>query len=96
MIRTGTVYEVIRDLMTNLGLFLYRNSQVGADTDVYGAAVSARYRMLEWLYLIASYQFTYQRGLLGASTSVASNQGDRIYHNVVLVGFEVSEPYRLY
>ncbi len=45
--------------------------------------------------LVGSYEFTYQQGLLGSSTTPTTSSGD-IYHNVVAIGFEASQPYRVW
>jgi hypothetical protein len=93
---SGTAsYQPLREMVTSVGLFLYQNSQSGSpDSDVYGAGSTVRYRISQWVSLFGSYQFTYQHGLLNSSTGPTSSQGDNIYHNVVLIGLEASQPYR--
>lgn len=95
---TGTAnYQPLREMVTSVGLFLYQNSQSGSpDSDVYGAGSTVRYRISQWVSLFGSYQFTYQHGILNSSTGPTSSQGDNIYHNVVLIGLEASQPYRSY
>jgi hypothetical protein len=98
---TGTAsYQPMLDMVVTTSLFFYRNSQSGTDSqpgtdsDVYGATLSARYRILKWLSLIGSYAFSYEDGSLGTLT----NPGGRshIYRNIVGIGLEASQPYRVY
>jgi hypothetical protein len=88
-------YELFRNFIAVVGGALYRDSQQGADTDVYSATLSMRYRLLEWLNVFAAYDFTYQDGSLGVSTDPLF-RNERIYRNVATVGIEASQRYRVY
>ena len=97
---TGTAtYLPLLDMVVTTSLFLYRNSQSGSDSDVYGTTLSARYRILKWLSVFGSYAYTYENGSLGTSgtsNNTASGTNNRIYRNIVGIGLEASQPYRVY
>ena len=95
---TGTAsYEPLQEMLATVALFLYRDSQEGTgttNTDVYGTSLTVRYRISQWLSVLGSYEFSYQNGLLGTATTGVASSGNDIYHNVVLIGLEASQPYR--
>jgi hypothetical protein len=95
----GTVsYDVLQHLSTGLALSLYRSSTDGEKSDVYSVNVLARYQLAEWLWLTANYDFQYQEGILESASSASSTSSgnQKIYHNIVTVGVEASEPFRVY
>jgi hypothetical protein len=95
----GTVsYEILQRLFTGAALALYRSSRSGEKSDVYAVNLFGRYQLAEWLWLTANYDFQYQDGVLGSSSSggFTSSRNQKIYHNIVTVGVEASEPFRVY
>ena len=92
----GVRYDVLENLSTSLTLGLFRSSQNTETADVYTANLAARYRLLEWLSLIGTYTFSYQKGLVGTTTVASGNNNERFYHNIVTVGIEATEPFRVY
>ncbi len=70
-------------------------------TDVYAAALTSRYRLTEWISLNFGYTFNYQKGVFSSvqtqnSETLVHNNNQKIYRNVVSIGFEVSRPFRVY
>jgi hypothetical protein len=47
------------------------------------------------LYLIGGYAFSYQQGVVGTRTD-AGPSDERFYHNIVTVGVEAAQPFRVY
>jgi hypothetical protein len=96
---TGTItYELLQRLSTGAALALYRSSRSGERSDVYAVNLFGRYQLAEWLWLTANYDFQYEDGVLGSSSSAGStsSRNQKIYHNIVTVGVEASEPFRVY
>ena len=103
---TGTLtYDLMEPLSSGIYLGLYQSSNPGEGhgkiTDVYAAGLSFRYRLLEWLSLVLNYDFSYQDGVVtqvpSTSSDIVVTQGNgTIQRNLVSIGLEASEPFRLY
>jgi hypothetical protein len=103
---TGSLaYNLMEQLTSGIYLSLYQSSNPGQGhgkiTDVYTAGMSLRYRLLEWLSIVMNYDFSYQDGVLTPLPSTTSDivvvQGNsNIQRNIVSIGLEASEPFRLY
>jgi hypothetical protein len=98
-------YDLMERLTSGIYLGLYQSSNPGEGhgkiTDVYAAGLSLRYRLLEWLSIVMNYDFSYQDGVVTPVTStssdiVVSTQNSTIQRNIVSIGLEASEPFRLY
>jgi hypothetical protein len=98
-------YDLLELLTSNLYLGLYQSSNPGQGqskvSDVYNAGLGLHYRLLEWLSIVLSYNFYYQDGTVSpvATTSsdiVISQQNNSVQRNVVSIGLEASEPFRVY
>jgi hypothetical protein len=98
-------YDLLESLTSGLYLGLYQDSNPGQGqskvSDVYTAGLSLHYRLLEWLSIVLDYNFSYQDGTVSpvATTSsdiVISQQNNTVQRNVVSIGLEASEPFRVY
>lgn len=85
-------YQPLRDLDLSVSPALFRNSQTGNDADVYSLQLTAHYRMLKWLTLAGSYQFSLQQGTLN-SASVSKDQD--ILHNILFLTLVGNYEYKL-
>lgn len=104
---TGSLsYNLMERLTSGIYLGLYQSSNPGEGhgkiTDVYTAGMSLRYRLLEWLSIVLNYDFSYQDGVVTpvpstTSSDIVVSQGNgTIQRNIVSIGLEASEPFRLY
>ena len=104
---TGSLtYNLMQPLTSGIYLGLYQSSNPGEGhgkiTDVYTAGMSLRYRLLEWLSIVLNYDFSYQDGVVTpvpsttSSDLVVSQSNGTIQRNIVSIGLEASEPFRLY
>ncbi len=103
---TGSLtYDLMEPLTSGIYLGLYQSSNPGEGhgkiTDVYAAGMSLRYRLLEWLSIVFNYDFSYQDGVVtqvpSTSSDIVVSQGNgTIQRNIVSIGLEASEPFRLY
>jgi hypothetical protein len=99
-------YNLLESLTSGLNLGLYQNSNPGQGqskvSDVYTAGMSLHYRLLEWLSIVLNYSFSYQDGVVSPVTTtsssniVISQQNNNVQINIVSIGLEYSEPFRVY
>jgi hypothetical protein len=98
-------YDLTEALNSGLYLGLYQSTNPGQGqgkiTDVYTAGMSLRYRLMEWLSIVLNYDFSYQDGAVSPVQSTSSDiivvtSNNTIQRNLVSIGLEASEPFRLY
>jgi hypothetical protein len=89
-------YQLLRYLKVSVAPLYSRNTLGDSDADVYQMRLNATYQINEWLSLQGSYFFSFQQGRLSSDTPVEPISDDDILHNIVLFGFVISYPYRVY
>jgi hypothetical protein len=70
-------------------------------TDVVLAALESRYQLFERLWVVLGYNFSYQKGVFSTietstSDTTIHNNNSKIYRNIVSIGLEVSQPFRVH
>jgi TonB dependent receptor len=88
-------YDVLQNLTTTTSLAYYHTSRESESADVYSANLGARYRLLEWLSLFGNYNFSYQNGVFAVAKDAPGSDSE-IFHNIVMIGVEAQQPFRLY
>ncbi len=93
-VNAAITYQPLRALQLGATAGFFLNTQDSSETKVFQVGANATYQILEWLSLVGSYQYTFQRGILGATTGTDGN--GNIPHNVLLLKLVVTYPYRVY
>ena len=88
-------HQPLRFLHTSATPSYYRSTRGTSEVKVYGLSLQATYQIAEWLNLVGSYRFNYQQGIFNATTAPSGGSGD-IYHNIALLSFVATYPYRVY
>lgn len=88
-------YQLWRRLQMVLGGSFSRNS--GAeDTENYRANLGVTYQVGEYVSLLASYRFTFQRGRVETTAFGMAGEDEDVYRNIFLLQLVISRSYRVY
>jgi hypothetical protein len=89
-------YRLLKFLQVSAAPGFSRSTRGDEETNLYGIALNAVYKINEWLTLNSVYQFRFQQGNLTSVTATTGAVSDSIYHNIFSLGLSITYPYRAY
>lgn len=92
----SVTYQPLQFLHVNAAPGYIRSTRDGSETKVYRLNLGASYQITEWLSLVSSYQYSFQRGVLGSQSGTTSGSDEDILHNIVSLRLVATYPFRVY